>query len=272
MPLDKLFPAQEKSEKIIKVIRKHWFSYMIFWIVAVLMSIPLIVAGSYWAIHQNDLPSVFFNLVAIFAPVDLLLIFGLMIYGFVDLYLDVYIITDHRIVDITQNGFFKREISEVNLRMIQDVKAEVDGVFPTLLHFGNVYIQTAGEIRNFFFSSIPHPYEISKKILDLHEAYVKDKMEEDDGLDEESFDDKSFRQEKSQPLYNTSKEKNNANKTEVLKEDATSTEGGSSEIDHHEEVSLGRQNKPQTEQEKEDTNKDMSEEEGEMQEGEEIDL
>lgn len=101
------------------------------------------------------------------------MILALLMYGFVDFYLDVYIITDRRIVDIAQNGLFKREIAELNLRQIQDVNATVNGFASTLLHFGDVQIQTAAEMPNFIFRSIPHPYEVSKKILDLHEAYLQ---------------------------------------------------------------------------------------------------
>lgn len=184
MPLDRLFPAQEEKEKIIRVMRKHWFTYVIFLVVTILMLIPFIAAAVFWLINQETLAPVFSNLLAAFGPAYLLTILGLMIYGFVDNYFDICIITDHRIVEITQNGFFKREISEVNLRQIQDVKAEVVGVFPTLLHFGDIHIQTAGETPNFSFFSLPHPYEISKKILDLHEAYVNDKMGEDGKIDD----------------------------------------------------------------------------------------
>ena len=154
------------------------------------MIAPLVIAVVYWFANQNSLSPIFANLIAVLVPVDLLVVLGLMVFGFIDHYFDVYIITDRRIVDIVQNGFFKREISEVNLRQIQDVKAQVDGVFPTLLHFGDIHIQTAGEMPNFFFASIPHPYEVSKRILDLHEAYVKNAMGKNGEFEEDIYDER----------------------------------------------------------------------------------
>jgi anion-transporting ArsA/GET3 family ATPase len=72
------------------------------------------------------------------------------------------------------------------LLQIQDVNAEVDGFMATLLHFGNVHIQTAGEQPNFVFESVPHPYEVSKKILDLHEVYLARKeRESEDSIEKE---------------------------------------------------------------------------------------
>jgi uncharacterized membrane protein YdbT with pleckstrin-like domain len=171
----KLFPAQEASEKVLQVIRKHWFTYVVFWIIATVMIIPLVVLAIYWFGNPDQISEGMGNLIIIAASIYGLFICGLLIYGFTDFYLDVYIITDHRIVDITQNGFFKRKISELNLLKIEDINAEVNGFWATLLHFGDVHIQTAGEHPNFVFEAIPHPYEISKKILDLHEVYLQRK-------------------------------------------------------------------------------------------------
>lgn len=175
---EKLFPAQEESERILIVLRRHWFTYMTFWIVSALMLLPLLAILIYWNINTAAVSDSVGNLIIVFGSIWLLFILGLLIFGFTDFYLDVYIITDRRIVDIAQNGFFKREISELNLRQIQDVSAQVDGVFATLLHYGNVNIQTAGEREIFSFESIPHPYEISKQILDIHEKYIKGEAEE----------------------------------------------------------------------------------------------
>lgn len=177
---NKLFPAQAESEKVLSVIRKHWFTYLIFWIIALLMILPVIIVAIYWALNPSSISEIVGNIIIVCGSMYALFICGLLIYGFIDFYLDVYILTDHRIVDITQNGFFKRKISELNLRQIQDVNAQVQGLAATLLHFGNVHIQTAGEQPNFVFESIPHPYATSKKILDLHEAYLRKREQENE--------------------------------------------------------------------------------------------
>lgn len=169
----RLFPAQEKDERILLILRRHWFSYMIFWFMTILLLAPLVVFFVY-AINNPDVVTGIIQDIAVLAcSIYILFILALLMNGFIDYYLDVYIITDRRIVDIVQAGLFKREISELNLRQIQDVSAHVDGIFPTLLHYGNINVQTAAETPNFAFKNIPHPYEISKKILDLHEAYLK---------------------------------------------------------------------------------------------------
>ena len=169
----KLFPAQEKSEVIVDVIRRHWFTYLVFVFIVMVMLIPFLLYLIFLLIHFDSLERNFIFYSTLGLSAYLLFIVALGFYGFIDYYLDVYIVTDRRIVDIKQNGFFKRAISELSLRQIQDVNALVNGVFPTLFHYGDVLIQTAGERENFSFISVPHPYEVSKKIIDLHSNYYR---------------------------------------------------------------------------------------------------
>jgi len=153
------------------IIRKHWFAYVPFFTAA------LALAGG-WVIVMSIIIA---NNVSLVGTVGMLIILGssiyglfslyLFLYGFVDYYLDTYIITDQRIIDIAQNGLFSRKVSELYLNQIQDVSTDVSNVFGTMLHFGDIIIQTAGERTNFLFNTIGHPYRISKLITDLQEKY-----------------------------------------------------------------------------------------------------
>ncbi|MBI5654829.1 PH domain-containing protein [Candidatus Uhrbacteria bacterium] len=97
---------------------------------------------------------------------------------FVEYWLDVFILTERRILDIDQRGLFSRTVSELRLYRTQDVTAEVKGMLHTILDYGNVYIQTAGEIERFHFEEIPHPNHVAKLILELSEADRKEHLEE----------------------------------------------------------------------------------------------
>jgi len=92
----------------------------------------------------------------------ILLVFMFLIW--MDFYLDMWIITTKRIIDIEQRGLFSREISEIPLIHIQDITMEVRGIVRTFLKFGTIRIQTAGE-REFTVRDIPHLYEIKDLIL-----------------------------------------------------------------------------------------------------------
>lgn len=86
-------------------------------------------------------------------------------------YLNVQIITNKRIVDIWQKGIFSQRISELTLPNIEDVTSEVKGFWATVLGYGNVEIQTAGEKENFIFQSVPEPREIEKLIINQTGLY-----------------------------------------------------------------------------------------------------
>lgn len=84
-------------------------------------------------------------------------------------YLNFQIITNERLVDMTQKNLLYHTVSEVNLARIQDVTAEIHGFLGTFFDFGNVYIQTAAEKERFVFDNVPNPHHIAKLVLDLYE-------------------------------------------------------------------------------------------------------
>ncbi|MFA6963912.1 MAG: PH domain-containing protein [Patescibacteria group bacterium] len=170
---DKLFPSQEKEEKVFLLIRKHWFNYVPFAGIGLFMIVPAIFAIYYFIAYGQSLDGLLRLSLMLLLSIYLLFTIGLQLYGFISYYLDVYIVTDRRIVDIDQAGFFHRQISELHLHQVQDVNARINGIFPTLLHFGDVMIQTAGERENFQFLSIPNPYLVAKRIINLHEHHIE---------------------------------------------------------------------------------------------------
>ncbi len=86
---------------------------------------------------------------------------------FIDFYLDMWIVTNDRIVDVEQFGLFSRTISELDLFRIQDVTSDVHGFFPTIFHYGNVTVKTASTNINIVFKNIRHPNTIRERILRL---------------------------------------------------------------------------------------------------------
>ena len=87
-------------------------------------------------------------------------------------FLDLWIVTDHRVIDSEQHGFFKRTVAELSLAKIQDISVTVSGVIPTFLNYGNLEIQTAGTSEKFFFQQIPNPYHVKDVIMEAHNQYV----------------------------------------------------------------------------------------------------
>lgn len=153
------------GEKIILVIRKHWFvmarTVIVFF---VLLFIPAVVLALLPALGQFlDISSLgpFINFLS---ALYLMMLLAFLYLTWMDYYLDMWIITNERIIDVEQFGLFSREISEIPISRVQDVTIEVHGIIETILKFGTIRIQTAGE-REFSIHSAPRLYEAKDTIL-----------------------------------------------------------------------------------------------------------
>ena len=93
---------------------------------------------------------------------------GLFFFSFfVEFYLDCWILTNDRLIDVRQISLFSRTIAEVDLYQVQDVSSEIKGLFPTIFNYGNVYLQTAGVIPKFIILNVSHPDKLRQTILNL---------------------------------------------------------------------------------------------------------
>jgi len=172
------FNDLKEDEKIIQIIHRHWFDIaqqflIVFVIIMVLVAgfflIPLLFASA----AQKGFYSIAVFLGTTFAL--LVWIYAFLIW--IDYYFDTWIITSERIVDIEQKGLFTRQISELKYAKIQDVTTEVEGIFQTVLNYGDVHIQTAAEEERFFFRQVPDPYGIKSLIMSLQKKQEEEKVE-----------------------------------------------------------------------------------------------
>jgi uncharacterized membrane protein YdbT with pleckstrin-like domain len=173
--LEFYIPHRQKGEKIILLLRRHYIivlAKIIFWAIAATMP-PLfyLILGD--IIKQMFDGKMFGPILVLFTSTYYLYVWLFAFQSFVDYYLDAWIITNRRIINIEQHGLFARTVSEQKLHRVQDVTSELKGFFSTMFDFGNVYVQTAGENPRFVFKQVPAPYQISKKIAEFAEESKK---------------------------------------------------------------------------------------------------
>ncbi|MDX9913774.1 MAG: PH domain-containing protein, partial [Candidatus Moranbacteria bacterium] len=77
------------------------------------------------------------------------------------------IITNERIVNIEQKALFIRTTSELKFDKIQDISINIVGLIPTVLNFGDVHVQTAGNTERFLFHKVPDPQKIKSLIMNM---------------------------------------------------------------------------------------------------------
>lgn len=85
-------------------------------------------------------------------------------------YLDTWILTDQRLVDIQVTSPFRRRIAELPLDQVQDVTASQSGFLPSILDFGDVRVQSAAKESFFFLRAISQPHALQRRILTLSSA------------------------------------------------------------------------------------------------------
>jgi hypothetical protein len=164
------FPGQHDDEQVILFLRRHWFIFLMRLLLIITAIIGLILIYVAFNLFTDDLSKNAYSSLLLFGEsLGTLFIWNLFFILWIDFYLDAWIVTNERIINIDQKGFFNRDISELKLTKIQDVTSEIVGVIPTLLGYGNIYVQTAAEVERFKFVQIPNPNEVKNMIVQLQE-------------------------------------------------------------------------------------------------------
>lgn len=99
----------------------------------------------------------------------LLILWIMFFMEWTDYYLDLWVITNKRIIDAEQKGFFHREVTSFLYGQIQDITVETRGLIETFFKFGTLHIQTAGHNREIVIRDAHHPEEARSLILGLQE-------------------------------------------------------------------------------------------------------
>ncbi len=158
--LEHFFSVDLKAGEEVKVvIRRHWLGFVrIAAVVTLIAMMPLSLSILFGQIATWFLPvSVFWAILVALEGIRRWLIW----------YLDSFVLTNQRIVNIDQKGLFSRSISEAPFRAIQDVRYDINGFFPTLFRYGDVHVRTvAGELS---MDGVPEPRVIQDLVMRLQQ-------------------------------------------------------------------------------------------------------
>ena len=164
----------EPGEEVIEAVRKHVFvlllSLLPFAFLAWIPSlVPLVFAFIAQATPDGALvpyASVLTGQYArLFYGLYLLVIWSAVFNTITLYYLNEWIITTTRIIEIHQYGYFSREVSSLLLIKVQDVNINVDGIFGTVISYGQLEVQSAGTAEHFIMDDIPRPEHLRDVIM-----------------------------------------------------------------------------------------------------------
>ncbi|MFH1225671.1 MAG: PH domain-containing protein [bacterium] len=177
----------KEGEEPVRAIRRYFFSFLLKIIIAVLLvALPFFLMYPLFQWGQWGL--------LIFGGLLLMaLIYGLRVLTV--WYFNLFIITNQRVIDVEQNGFFERTVSSAAYNRIRDTAFRTKGLWQTIFNYGTVIIEIANaqvrlEIRN-----IKQPKEIQEIITALSQQsresqtseefqqLIKELKQKDEGAD-----------------------------------------------------------------------------------------
>ncbi len=159
------FRREAPEEKTILVTRKHEINLLMPLYTA--LGIALIPFLIYLSIKSQSWYYVFSALYWSLYFLYLLVLWSLAFYNVMIYFLNNVVVTDRRVIENHQRGFFNHESNELELDKIQDISVKIAGSVAHFLDFGDIEIQSAGTDRKFIFTRLPNPEKIKETIMQL---------------------------------------------------------------------------------------------------------
>jgi signal transduction histidine kinase len=163
----KYFADQFDDEEVLYVFRKHPIVMrkgliigMMAWLVGPLYTLALTFV---YANDPSKFPTIAFFVYSFIGSVVLGIL--ILVPSWISWYFSVFIVTDQRLIQITQKGLFTRSVVDMGLGQIQMVNYEVAGLQETLLSFGTITMQTF--VGDLVIHDLHHPAKIQKKLLEI---------------------------------------------------------------------------------------------------------
>lgn len=149
------FDGQREGEELLFIFRRHVIAMRKgFWLLLIpfaLSAIPVFIWPSTLAIYWFPVGGLAIGLL-------------LFLYHFLMWYYTVYIVTDQRLRQVTQKGFFGKDVVELGLSKIQSISYNIPGFGGEVLGFGTIVIQTY--VGDLIINKVEHPEKIYNKLQD----------------------------------------------------------------------------------------------------------
>src|ERR1700712_972438 len=149
------FEGQREGEELLFIFRRHPIAMRKgFWLLLIpftISALPVFIWSTTLEVYWS--PVIGFGIGLI-----------LFSYHFLMWYYTVYIVTDQRLRQVTQKGFFGKDVVELGLSKIQSISYNVPGLSGELFGFGTIVIQTF--VGDLVINKAEHPEEIYNKLQD----------------------------------------------------------------------------------------------------------
>jgi hypothetical protein len=163
------FDGQRDGENLLFIFRRHMISmrkgfYLLVVPFAITAIPPLI-----WSTNLELflLPIAGFSIGLIFFTYHLIL-----------WYFTIYIVTDQRIRQVTQRGFFGKDVIDLRLSKVQSISYNIPGFSGDVFHFGTIVIHTY--VGDLVIHHVEHPVKIYNKLQDAVDNAIDSRGENEE--------------------------------------------------------------------------------------------
>ena len=162
-----IFPGQKKGEYVEFIFRKHWIvhirAFLLFWVIGITPATAFIFTVAHLTASKGE----YFSLAIIFTLSYLSTALQYALIKWLNDDLDFLVVTNERVIDITQINFLNRDVSECTLDQIQDVQGEINGFLGTMLEYGTIQVHTANDTAIFDIDTVAQPLRSASMILEF---------------------------------------------------------------------------------------------------------
>ncbi|MFZ2544731.1 MAG: PH domain-containing protein [Candidatus Saccharimonadales bacterium] len=159
------FDGQREGEELLFVFRRHLIAmrkgFWLLFIPFVISSLPVFIWQTVIEVYWSPLVGLIIGLI-------------LFYYHFLMWYYTVYIVTNQRLRQVTQKGFFGKDVIDLGLSKVQSISYNVPGFSGEILGFGTIVVQTL--VGDLTINKVEHPEDIYNKLQDAVAA-VEHKQE-----------------------------------------------------------------------------------------------
>ncbi len=158
---EKQFPGQHDGEEVRMVFRQHPLVMRKALIGGLLLVLVAVLPFDFPQIYDVEwLPGLLMKVMM----GAILIVFAWWFYRWVGWYYTLYIVTDRRILEIKQQGFFDRKVAEWQLDGISNVNYHIGGFQAVIFGFGDITARTY--IGDLEMKTIHKPAEIHAQLVE----------------------------------------------------------------------------------------------------------
>lgn len=154
------FKGQHDNEEVLFVFRHHLVKMRKGFY---LLLLPFLVASIPLLVWPDNVNNIWVALAGLF--VGLFLFF----YHWIGWYFSVFIVTTHRLRQITQKGFFNRSVIDLGLSKIQNISYNIPGFSASVFGFGTMVVQTY--VGDLYLDKIDHPEKTYNSLSEAIKQY-----------------------------------------------------------------------------------------------------